>query len=123
MLDGEFSASDYKEMRSEIENEIHKLECERVSINQSIENHDSKIDACLDLLLNLDKYYQSRATDIKQRIICSIFPEKLIFENNTFRTPRINRAVELICNKQAACERTKKKKVQNFSEPSPQVHL
>jgi site-specific DNA recombinase len=123
MLDGEFSASDYKEMRSEIENEIHKLECQRVSINQSIENHDSKIDACLDLLLNLDKYYQSRATDIKQRIICSIFPEKLIFENNTFRTPRINRVVELICNKQAACDGIKKKKVQNFSEPSLQVHL
>ncbi len=97
MLDGEFSASDYKEMKVEIETELDKLNREKTQFRQGIENYDSKIDDCLDLILNLDKYYVSKNTEIKQKIIGSMFPEKLTFENNEYRTPKTNDAVALFC--------------------------
>lgn len=48
-------------------------------------------------LLNLDKYYVTKNTEVKQKIIGSMFPEKLTFENNEYRTTKTNEAVELIC--------------------------
>ena len=97
MLDGEFSASDYKEMKIEIEAELDRLNREEVQMRQGMENYDSKIDDCLDLILNLDKYYVSKNTEIKQKIIGSMFPEKLTFENNEYRTLKTNDAVALFC--------------------------
>jgi hypothetical protein len=38
----------------------------------------------------------------KQHIVGSIFPEKLIFENNTYRTPKINEGVRLLCRNSKA---------------------
>ena len=35
----------------------------------------------------------------RQKLIGLIFPEKMVFENNQFRTKTINKAVELICRK------------------------
>jgi hypothetical protein len=34
---------------------------------------------------------------VKQRIVSSIFPEKLVFENKAYRTPKVNSAVGLLC--------------------------
>ncbi len=62
-----------------------------------LENYDEKIDDCLELLLNLDKYYKTKNTEIKQKIIGSVFPEKLVFENNEYRTTKLNDVVTLIC--------------------------
>jgi site-specific DNA recombinase len=98
MLDGEFSAIDYKEMKLEIEVKIKTLQIEISKHQQGVENMGGKLDACLDLLKNLHKYYVAGDTEIKQRIISSIFPEKLVFEKKAYRTTKLNEAFALICN-------------------------
>lgn len=97
MLNGEFSAADYKSMKIEIEYELEKLTREVVQIRHGIENYDNKIDDCLDLLLNLDKYYSTKNTDIKQKIIGSVFPAKLVFSEKKYRTTKLNELVALLC--------------------------
>lgn len=97
MLDGEFSAGDYKEMKIEIETELEKLNREEMQIRQGMESYDTKIDDCLDVVLNLDKYYDSKNTEVKQKIIGSVFPEKLNFKDNQYRTTKLNEAVEILC--------------------------
>jgi site-specific DNA recombinase len=42
--------------------------------------------------------YQDGDLKTKRRIISSIFPEKLVFNGNNYRTARVNEAVELIYN-------------------------
>lgn len=121
MLDGEFSASEYKEMKFEIEGELDKLNREEMQIREGIENYDTKIDDCLDLLLNLDKYYDTKNTEVKQKIIGSMFPEKLTFENNEYRTTKTNEAVELICPIDKGLGKKKGGKKSEFSESSLQV--
>lgn len=97
MLDGEFSSSDYKEMKVEIEAELEKLNRDEMQIRQGMENYDTKIDDCLDIVLNLDKYYDTKSTEVKQKIVGSVFPEKLYFEENEYRTTKLNEAVEILC--------------------------
>ena len=96
MLDGEFSAAEFKEMKNEIEDEIEQLKRELTTLNGENQNYGGKIDACLKLLVSLHKHYISNNVGIKQRIIGSIFPDKLIFENKIYRTAKINEVVALI---------------------------
>lgn len=49
----------------------------------------------LNVLANLDQYYFQAGPETKVRLLCSIFPGKLIFENGTCRTPEINPAIEI----------------------------
>ena len=121
MLDGEFSASEYKDMKIEIEAELDKLNREEVQFRQGLENYDSKIDDCLDFFINLDKYYISKNTEIKQKIIGSMFPEKLIFENNEYRTTKTNDAVSLFCPIDADYDGNKKGKKTDLTVSSLRV--
>jgi DNA invertase Pin-like site-specific DNA recombinase len=110
MLDGELTATEYKEMKYEIEEKLDKLNAEESKYREGIENHDDIIDDGLDIIQNLDKYYTTKRTAIKQRIVSSIFPEKLIFENKAYRTPKINSAVSLLCRNSKALGGDKKTK-------------
>ncbi len=121
MLDGEFSAQDYKSMKIEIEEDLEKLNREEIQIRQGIENYDTKIDDCLDLLLNLDKYYSAKNTEVKQKIIGSVFPEKLYFQDNEYRTTKLNEAVELLCKTDKGLSKKKGGKKTDFSASSLRV--
>ena len=50
------------------------------------------------LLKNLDKYYLKSNIAVKQKIISSIFPEKLIYQDKKYRTTEINEALSLLTN-------------------------
>ena len=68
-----------------------------MQIRQGMESYDTKIDDCIDIVLNLDKYYDSKNTEVKQKIIGSVFPEKLNFKDKQYRTTKLNQAVEILC--------------------------
>ena len=73
------------------------------------------------LLLNLDNYYTLKNTEIKQKIIGSVFPEKLVFENNEYRTTKTNDVVTLICPTDKGLGKKKGGKKSDFSESSLRV--
>ena len=110
MLDGEITPDDYKEMRSEIENMLQDLRIKELLLKGGNENYDKDIDFCVSLLKEIDKVYKDANTEGKQLIIGSIFPERLIFENNKYRTPKLNRVVSLICNNNGQSKGGKKRK-------------
>jgi site-specific DNA recombinase len=118
MLDGEITATEYKEMKFEIEEVIARFNVEISKLKEGNESYDKRIDDCLEILLNLDTYYTQRDTVVKQRIVSSIFPEKLIFENNSYRTPKINSIIPLICRMDKASKGNKKGKDSIFNYPS-----
>jgi site-specific DNA recombinase len=73
------------------------------------------------LLLNLDKYYVLKNTEIKQKIIGSVFPEKLYFKDNEYRTTKTNDVVALICPIDKGLGKKKGRKNSDFSESSLRV--
>ena len=50
------------------------------------------------LLADLPSYYNGASIEVKQSIVGSIFPEKLVFDNNNYRTNRVNEVVGLLCS-------------------------
>ena len=121
MLDGEITATEYKEMKYEIEEKLDRLNAEESKYRNGIENHNDIIDNSLDIVQNLDKYYTLKGTVVKQRIVSSIFPEKLIFDNKSYRTPRINSAFQLLCRNSKALGGGKKRKHLDFETLSGKV--
>ena len=114
MLDGEITITEFKEIKTEINEKITKLTCELNTLNAEMLNIDSKIINCTELLSNLDKYYEQRDVITKQHIISSIFPSKLVFDNNTVRTLEVNKVVSLICSYSKVFGKNKKGKHTNF---------
>ena len=74
------------------------------------ENHDTEIEICIKVLKNLGSLFNTVDTEGKQQILGSVFPERLIFDKNGFRTPRINRVISLMCNNNAHLLGAKKRK-------------
>ena len=108
MLDGELNAADYREIKNRYEPEIKKLESKLIQIRQQDTNLFEYVTDATELLENLPKYYAGAALAIKQQIIGSIYPEKLVFENYGYRTTNVNEAVTLICMTGKGSKGTKK---------------
>ncbi len=121
MLDGQLEAKDYKEIKDRYESEINKLV--RKSTQVTAQNGDAKefVQFGVSFLSNLHQHYVSASTPIKQKIIGSMFPENLVFENNQYRTKNINPALELICNASKGCNENKKGLFQNILKQSYEV--
>jgi hypothetical protein len=56
------------------------------------------LDFGLSFLANVNGYYEQASPQTKKRIIGSIFPEKLTFNEKACRTTRVNEVFALICS-------------------------
>ena len=110
MLDGDITPDDYKAMKCDIESLLHELKIKQLLFEDGKENYDKDIDFIVSLLKEIDKIYKDTNAQGKQNIIGSIFPERLIFENNQYRTPKLNSVVSLICNNNGRSKGSKKRK-------------
>ena len=74
----------------------------------------------VEVLKKIDYSYE-KADLLKHKIIGSIYPEKLIFENKKYRTKRINSVVELITHKNSKLLGHKKRLNENLIIQSSMV--
>ena len=121
MLDAELSASDYKDIRNAIIPQIESLERSKVALLTSEDDYQQYLDKGIPLLKYIDKHWLAADLAGKQHIVGSIFPEKLIFEQNSYRTVEENAVLKLIANVSADCSPSKKKKVGANSDLSTLV--
>jgi site-specific DNA recombinase len=106
----EIDASTYSKAKSRYESEINRFKAERtrlLSVNSEFMNY---IDYGFSLLHNLDGYYNEASVEVKQKILSSTFPEKLIFDGETYRTLRKNLVFELLTSNINGLGEVKKKK-------------
>ena len=96
LIAGDLDADDYKRIKIETADNINRLEAQLTSQNSSIPNVDPLLNKALSNISQLDKLYEEASTEGKRKIIGSIFPEKLTFENNEVRTTKINEALRLM---------------------------
>jgi site-specific DNA recombinase len=96
MLDGELDSAEYKTIKIRYEALISDLSKEQINLELTETDYIKYLKRDFALLKNIDRYYTSAELEVKQKIISSIYPGKLIFENNAFRTNRISEVVKLI---------------------------
>lgn len=86
MIKGTFDEETYKQKSEELRNEIL---VKQVELNENkIELNDIKgyLNYCKYFLSNLAKLWANSNVNVKQQFQNLIFPEKIYFENGTFRT-------------------------------------
>ena len=64
----------------------------------------------LQVFINIEKHLKEAPTDIKMRLIRSMFPEKLAYDGNFNRTGKINSVLEVIAQQTKELRGDKKKK-------------
>ena len=96
LLSGDLDGADYKEIKSESERKIAYLEGKALDLNTGTTSIAALLDKALDSLERLDTLYAEADTKRKREIIGSMYPEKLTFDGMSYRTSRLNEAVELI---------------------------
>ena len=70
------------------------------------------------LLSNLDHYYSHANIENRKKMLGLIFPEKLVFSNDTFQTMQPNEIVTLLCSVGKGFSNPKNKKSSNNAAQS-----
>lgn len=99
LLSDDLDPKEYKEIKSECENMVNRLEAELTEANGKPNNSrtvSKMLDAASLVLSRLDILYQEGDIRTKREIISSIFPEKICFDGNECRTFRVNEAARFM---------------------------
>ena len=117
-LDNDIELNDYKNMKGRLLNEIILAENQINDINIVKSSFDEYIEGSLLMLENLKGYYKNSPIQVKQKIIGSIFTEKLIYKENKFRTTKINEFIRLMTMNINELDEIKNGQTTNFSNLS-----
>ncbi|MBZ4043154.1 hypothetical protein [Flavobacterium hibisci] len=94
-------ADDYKEIKDECKIRIEDLELELSAYLSERKNHSIKqnLNSALSSISSISALYREGDIETKRYIVRSIYPEKLVFDGSTYRTPRVNVIAEYIFRK------------------------
>lgn len=118
LLSDAIDGKEYKEIKSECENKIVRLEAELTDTTGQ-ENNSRTISKLLDsavhALSRLDVLYKEGDIRKKREIISSIFPEKICFDGTQYRTFRVNEAARFMFLINSELQNKKDRKRGDFS--------
>lgn len=110
LLSGGITLDDYKRMGNNLKGDLERIEHEKRTVERTETNLDKYFHQGVTMLTDLKDRYQEASLHLKHKIIGSIFPEKLIFDGENYRTTKINSFVELISSNSAVLKKGGKKK-------------
>ncbi|MDG2086519.1 MAG: recombinase family protein, partial [Flavobacteriales bacterium] len=87
----------FKAKNKELSDEIDKLNYERGQINNYEKDSMEFIQFGVHIIKNIGTFFEKATINTKQKLISSIFKEKLVFNGERYRTPILNKGIELIC--------------------------
>ena len=88
----------YKSFKGEKQAKRNELLLAYNTLTKMPSEFDTYKEYAISLIGNLTGYYKQSSTSVKKKIVGSIFPEKIYFDNGTYRTTKINEVVGLIYN-------------------------
>ena len=117
-FDNEIDLSTYKSVKIKTQEKINDFNEELVSLNKLEKDIDKYLKLGISFLHGIDKLYKSSPANIKKKIVGSIFPEKLVFLKNKYRTASMNELIAIILSKHKGFRRLEIKKPRQNGEVS-----
>ena len=107
LADGTLSAEDFRNMKQRYEEE--KIKFMPVAQTESIISIEQKekLLKCFNAINTIGELYKNANLENKKRILCSTFPEKIVFDGKKCRTQKINEVFRLALNADAGFRRKK----------------
>ena len=97
LIDDTITQEEYRNITRRYQAKIKDLELSKARLFKTDSNCLKYLQVGASILKNLDSYYLQSDIGTKQKLIGSIFPEKLIFEDNNYRTTRFSQVIALLC--------------------------
>jgi site-specific DNA recombinase len=89
----------YKKVKGRYIQEVEELENRLTELKTESKVFFENLTQSLSILENLDYYYDKASTEDRKQILAILFPEKLVFENNQYRTHPDNVFISAMVNK------------------------
>lgn len=121
LIEDKLTTSDYFDIKKECETQLLLFEERIAQLNLRVQGIEERIVNAVKLLSHIDELYINGTTQQKRKIIGSIFPGKLTYTKEGYRTTEINTAANLIFNMNKAFENLKTGQEQNNLQLSGEV--
>ncbi|MCK8479078.1 recombinase family protein [Psychroserpens algicola] len=95
----------YNSMKGKTQKKLNDLNAEKARIESLNRNLEEYLKLGISFMHGIDKLYKSSPANIKKKITGSIFPEKLIYFKNKYRTAKLDPFIALILSKHKAFKR------------------
>lgn len=121
-FDGELSKAEKNENLARYKKELDKLHDKQDVLRMSSDlNIREKLDYSMNIIGNLTEFFRSGDTEVKIKLLGSIFPEKIYFDGKNYRTSRFNHMFSAIFHETKHLQNNKKMESPDFSEDSTSV--
>jgi len=97
LINDQISLEDYAAIKKQLEEKIYILRKKLNSFDKKEDNINNLIEKLSNTLVDIEKAYFEAEIALKREIIAAISPEKLVYHEDGYRTPRLNERVELVC--------------------------
>ncbi len=99
LLDNDIDSADFRSIKADCQEKITRLEAKLTDLNvqnASLLNIRPIAEKAIRNLQNLDMLYENAGTEGKRYLVGTLFPENLIYDGETYRTPLLNEAAKLV---------------------------
>jgi site-specific DNA recombinase len=94
----EIDRSEYEAFKQQYKQEMDMIENRIIMLSKAIKSIDALLKKGLGNLTNLVQNYELGNVYQKRKIIGSIFPEKMVFDGENYRTAKLNEVISLLLN-------------------------
>lgn len=125
-LDDLINAPTYNSIKLKTQSKITDFEFELSNLKNMDKNIEDYLKLGISFLHGVDRLYKSSPADIKKKIVGSIFPEKLVFLKNKYRTAYLDSLISVIISKHKPFKRLEIKnpaEIGGKSNQAPQTGL
>ena len=119
LISGDLDAADYREIKTQGEDKINRLQVQIEAMCDKKVVYDPNI---ISRMCNLSSIYTNATAEQKKEIQCSIFNKKLIFDGESYRTPDVNSVIDTIAVITNTLRENKKGQIENKSDLPCIVH-
>ncbi len=122
-IDEKIGSDDYAHLSKSMKSRRDDLQGKLVTANSMDQEFAMYISYGLSLLGNVSQYYASASVETKSKIVSSIFPENVTYQNKKYRTTKMNEVFAMICNTDKAFRKQKPSTKAGLSSLAPPAGL
>ena len=121
-IDGELDKLSYNRLMERYSNEAESLQ-ERIALVETPNNVkvEPKLGYAISLISNIDRFILDAPVSLKIKLLGSMFPQKIEFDGNKYRTNEYNKVLDLIYQQTNELRAGKKENGESFSTFSVSV--
>lgn len=98
LLEDKIDQQTFDEINQRCNEKIKLLEFQLSELNVNNSEFMIQLKYSFSLLGNLWYYFEKASLEIKSKLVCSIFPDKIIIDGEIYRTPKVNEVLRFLTN-------------------------